>query len=73
MGIDSMKITLTISPDTTKKEVTIPRGSQVLDLLHKIQLKPDTLIVLRGNTPIPIDEVLDEEQELRILRVASGG
>ena len=73
MGIDSMKITLSISPDTSKKEVTIPRGSQVLDLLKKIQLKPDTLIVLRGNTPIPIDEVLEEAEELRILRVASGG
>ena len=73
MGIDSMKITLKIDPDNSKKEVTIPRGSQVSDLLQKIQLKPDTLIVLRGNTPIPIDEVLDEEQELRILQVASGG
>ena len=49
------------------------RGSKVSDVLKRLDLKPDALIILRGDTPIPIDTVLNEEQELRILYVASGG
>ncbi len=43
------------------------------DLLKKINLKPDNIIILRDNTPVPVDDILTDEQELTIIQVASGG
>jgi sulfur carrier protein ThiS len=68
-----MKITVKILPLNSIKEVDLKSGSKVYDVLKKINLRPDAFIVLKGNTPIPVDEILDEEQELNILQVASGG
>jgi len=73
MGFDSMKIKVKIFPENSTKEIDVKPGSKVYDLLKKIQLKPDALIVLKENMPIPVDELLSEDQELRILQVASGG
>ena len=55
------------------KKIELKSGSKVYDLLEKIQLRPDNLIVLKDNIPIPVDDILDEEQELSIQQVASGG
>ena len=68
-----MKITVKILPENSTREINLKSGSKVYDLLKKIQLRPDALIVLKGNTPIPVDDLLDEVQELSILQVASGG
>lgn len=68
-----MKISVTILPDNSLKEVEIKSGSKIFDLIKKIHLKPDALIVLKDSKPIPIDEILSEGQKLTILQVASGG
>ena len=68
-----MKITVKILPENSGREVDLKSGSKVYDLLKIIQLRPDSLIVLKDNMPIPVDEILDEGQELSILQVASGG
>ena len=68
-----MKITVKILPENSTKKIELKSGSKVYDLLEKIQLRPDNLIVLKDNIPIPVDDILDEEQELSILQVASGG
>ena len=49
------------------------KGSTVTDLLQKIHLKPDAIIVMRDDMPIPVDDGLDDEEELKIIHVASGG
>ena len=68
-----MKIRINRIPAKTTTTVEVKTGSTVLDLLKKMKLKPDTVIVLNNKTPIPIDDVLTEGQELDILQVASGG
>ena len=55
------------------KKANIKKGSTIEDLLKKINLKPDTIIVMNKNHPIPIDDILNENQELTILQVSSGG
>jgi sulfur carrier protein ThiS len=45
----------------------------VQSLLKKINLKPDTIIVLSNNKPIPIDDELTDGDDLTILQVSSGG
>jgi sulfur carrier protein ThiS len=73
MGIDSMKIQLKTLPENTKKEIDIKSGSKIIDLIRKINLKPDSIVVLNDTIPVPIDDELTENQKLTIIKVSSGG
>ncbi|MFW6121207.1 MAG: MoaD/ThiS family protein [Petrotogales bacterium] len=68
-----MKIKVKILSEDSTEEIDLKSGSKVYDLLKKIHLRPDTLIVLKDSTPIPVDDTLDDGQELSIINVASGG
>ncbi|UCD13207.1 MAG: MoaD/ThiS family protein [Thermoplasmatales archaeon] len=68
-----MKIKIKILPENSTKEIELNPGSKVYDLLKKIQRRPDAVIVLKDKAPIPVDEILDDRQEISILQVASGG
>jgi len=54
-------------------DIEIQTGSTVNDVLKKINLKPDTVIVMDKDKPIPIDDVVVDGQDLTILQVSSGG
>jgi len=66
-------IRVNISRSENIKEIIVKKDSTILDLLKKLDLKPDTVIVMRDNIPIPIDETLKKDQELSIIQVSSGG
>ncbi len=68
-----MNITVKLSRNNETKKIQIENGSKAEDVLKKINLKPDTVIVMCDNKPIPIDEELTEGQKLAILQVSSGG
>ena len=68
-----LTIKLKILPKNILKEVEIKSGLKIFDLLKKLDLKPDNIIILRNNTPVPVDDILTEEQEFTIIQVASGG
>ena len=68
-----MKIQVKFSRTNSTKTIEIETGSSVEDLLIKLNLRPDTLIVMSKDQPIPIDDELNEGQELTILQVSSGG
>ena len=66
-----VKVKLLRTGDT--KEIEILEGSLVKDLLAKINIKPDTSIVMIEERPVPIDELLTNGKELTIIQVSSGG
>ena len=68
-----MKITVKLSRAKETKEIHLVTDSTVNDLLRKMNLKPDTLIVMSDNVPIPIDNALKDGQEVAIIQVSSGG
>ncbi len=68
-----MKITIKISRNNEIKTIDLEKGSKIQDVLTKINMKPDTLIVMNKNKPIPIDDEVKERDELTILQVSSGG
>jgi len=68
-----MKIRVKLIPQNTYQEIDIKKGSTVLDLLRIIQRKPDSVIVLKNKTPLPVDDIIPDTQELSIIQVASGG
>jgi sulfur carrier protein ThiS len=73
MSIGPMKVTITRVPQDTSTVVELKKGETVEILLKKLHLRADAVIVMRGSTPIPVDDVLEDEQSLQILQVASGG
>ncbi len=54
-------------------QIAIISGSTVEDVLKKLGLNVSAQIVLRGKTPIPIDEIVVEGDELRVIETFSGG
>jgi len=68
-----VNITIKISRTNETKTINLKTGSTVQDVLTKINMKPDTLIVINKNNPIPIDQELKNGEELTILQVSSGG
>ena len=68
-----MDITINYSPKNTSEKIKIFQGAKISDILIKLDLKPDTVIALRNNLPIPIDEELQDADNITIIRVASGG
>jgi len=68
-----VKISVELSREKVKKEIDLEEGSTVLDLLKKLKLKPDTIIVMNNNMPIPDDDILHDNQSLSIITVSSGG
>ena len=68
-----MEITIKMQRTQEIKKIKIDDNSTVEDILKKIDVKPDTVIVMHKNKPVPIDDTLKEGQEIDILEVASGG
>ena len=68
-----MEITIKMQRTQEIKKIKIDDNSTVEDILKKIDVKPDTVIVMHKNKPVPIDDTLKEGQEINILEVASGG
>ena len=68
-----MKVKITRVPQDTSTVVEIKKGETVEMLLKQLRLRSDAVIVMRGSIPIPVDDILEDDQNLRILQVASGG
>ena len=69
----SLIIRVKISRSDKIREIKIENNTKISDLLEKLDLKPDNVIVMIDNVPVPIDEILTHDQELSIIQVSSGG
>jgi sulfur carrier protein ThiS len=68
-----VKITVKISRSNEIKRINLKSGSKVQEVLKELNMKPDTLIVMKENMPIPLDILLKGGEELTIIQVSSGG
>jgi len=68
-----LKIKVRIPKTNAIKEIQLTKGSNVGDLLKNLNVRPDTVIVMSKNMPIPVDDTLNENQEVTIIQVESGG
>jgi sulfur carrier protein ThiS len=68
-----MKIKVKILPRNTLQEIEVANGITVSELLQKIQLGSGPFVVLKNNVIIPSDYVLNDDADLSVLQVISGG
>lgn len=55
------------------EEVDLPAGASGFDLFERLSLAPDAHLLVRGDTPIPLDEILRDGERLLVISVVSGG
>jgi sulfur carrier protein ThiS len=68
-----VNITIILSRTKEKRKLEFEKALTVEQVLKKLNFKPDTVIVMSKNYPVPIDDEIKEGQELTILQVSSGG
>ena len=62
-----------VDRDNLSKTLQLENNSAVSDLLKELKINPVTVIVSRNNELILEDEKLNNNDEIRILSVISGG
>jgi len=68
-----MKVQVNLLQSKEAKKINLGKDSIVFDLLKKLDIKPDTAIVMKKNIPISEDEKIKDNDILTILQVSSGG
>ncbi|MEM3038793.1 MAG: MoaD/ThiS family protein [Thermoplasmata archaeon] len=69
-----MKVKVRSFPDgKIRREITLKDNATVLELLKRLDLRPDSWIVVRNGKAIPEDAPLKDGDSLRLLSVISGG
>jgi sulfur carrier protein ThiS len=68
-----MRIKVKILPRNVVQEVEVVQGTAVSELLQKIHLGSGPFVILKNNVPISVDYVLNDDVEISILPVISGG
>ncbi len=68
-----MKVRVRVLEELEEREVELPEGSTVLDLLSALGLKERGVVVIRERKMLGEGEELREGERIRILPVAIGG
>ena len=68
-----MRVQVSVVPRGERESRELPEGARALDLVRGLGLPSSACLVLRGGGPIPIDEPLEEGDQLEVVYVASGG
>jgi len=71
--MSKISIKVYIDKENLSKITELNNGSIVSDLLKNLKINPVTVIVSRNNELILEDEKLNDNDELKILSVISGG
>jgi len=58
--------------DRKEEELEVEEGTRYSDILSKLGINPETVVLVKDNLPIPTDDFV-EEGEVIVMRVISGG
>jgi sulfur carrier protein len=55
-----------------EKTIEVEEGSAYSDILSKLGINPETVVVMVDGRPVPIDDIVDSSR-IDILKIVSGG
>ena len=58
--------------DRKEEELEVEEGTRYSDILSKLGINSETVVLVKDNLPIPTDDFV-EEGEVIVMRVISGG
>ena len=73
IGMEKIKVKVYIDRENRNKTLELDNNMKVEDLLKELKLNPVTVIVSRNSELILEDEKLNNNDEIKILSVISGG
>jgi sulfur carrier protein len=56
-----------------RREVEVPGGRRVKDILRELDIIPETVLVIRGDTLVTHDQVVADDDTIELRPVMSGG
>lgn len=59
--------------ERTKEDQSIEFSGTALDLLSKLNIVPQEVLIIRNGTLVTEDEILESTDTIRLLSVVSGG
>ena len=71
--MSNLNVSVFVDRDNKNTIIELNNEAIVLDLLKKLNINPVTVIVSRNNELILEDEKLNDNDEIKILSVISGG
>lgn len=71
--MNKINVMVFVDRNNSNKAIELDNNSIVADLLKKLSINPITVIVSRNNELILDDEKLNDNDEIKILSVISGG
>lgn len=72
-SVSHMQIVAELVPRRVERTVELRTGATGLDLLRSLGLPPDAHLLIRDDTPVPLDAPLQEGERIRVVGVVSGG
>lgn len=70
----TIKVRLRLLPTRKEtKSLELDKGATVDAAIRALGLFPDAWIAVRGDTPLPLDEPLNDGDEIKLIAVVSGG
>jgi sulfur carrier protein ThiS len=68
-----MKAKVLLLPERKLRTVELEKGADGFQLLKSIGLNPESVIIFRADKPIPVDSMMRPDDDLKVVRVVSGG
>jgi sulfur carrier protein len=56
-----------------RREVQVAGGRRVKEILRELDVVPESVLVIRGDTLITLDQVVGDDETLELRPVMSGG
>jgi sulfur carrier protein len=56
-----------------RREIDVPGGRRVKEILRELDILPETVLVIRGDTMITADQVVGPDDVIELRPVMSGG
>ncbi|RUM48247.1 MAG: thiamine biosynthesis protein ThiS [Hyperthermus sp.] len=72
MAKDVKRLHVVILPDNVKKNVEL-EGSRVKELVKALGMSIEEVVVVREGRPLHEDDIVEDGEELTVIRAASGG
>ncbi len=68
-----LRVTVETMPARRRQMVELADGANGFDLLSSLRFAADAHLLVRDETPIPLDEPLVDGETIRVIAVVSGG
>jgi sulfur carrier protein ThiS len=68
-----MSVNVLLLPERERRVVEVGKGADGFALVKALGLNPENVIIVRRDQPVPVDTKIRPGDDLKVVRVVSGG